>query len=70
MSGKSIPLEDAVLLCKQYTDSHAVRIFTQCWGCLRFSNGNPEKMCFFNPPNNDGCKFVNEMYDKTKRALF
>jgi len=57
-----IPFEKAVALCKEYRDKHKVRLFSQCWGCLKFS-GEPNKMCFSNPPENRGCKFINELFD-------
>ncbi len=62
-SNLSIPLEKAYELCKAHRDKHGVRLFSQCWGCVRFSKEVPEKMCFYNPPNNDGCKIVNKLYE-------
>ena len=56
------PFEEAIELCRKYREKQKVRVFSQCWGCVRFSKGNPEKMCFYKPPNNNGCKFVNEQY--------
>jgi len=61
----SIPLEKAVELCREYRDKQKVRLFSQCWGCLRFSKEEPGKMCFHNPPENRGCKFINELFDKS-----
>jgi hypothetical protein len=58
-----IPLEKAVTLCRKYRDKHAVRMFSQCWGCIRFSKEEPTKMCFYDPPENRGCKFVNSLFD-------
>ncbi len=55
----SIPLEHAAELCQQYRDKNKVKLFSQCWGCMRYSKGVPEKMCFYKPPNNDGCGKVN-----------
>ncbi len=66
MSESSIPTEIALNFCKSYREEHKVRVFSQCWGCLRFSKGEPQKMCFYKPPNNDGCKFVNDHYKKSK----
>lgn len=62
----SISLEKAVELCQSYRDKNGVRMFSQCWGCLRFSKGQPQKMCFYKPPNNDGCGKVNGMLKETK----
>ena len=33
----SIPLEKAIVLCREHRDKHKIRLFSQCWGCLRFS---------------------------------
>ncbi|MCW4003092.1 MAG: hypothetical protein NWE95_04175 [Candidatus Bathyarchaeota archaeon] len=59
----TVPFDKAVELCKLFREKHKVRMFSQCWGCLRFSNGDSKKMCFYQPPNNRGCKFVNQLYD-------
>jgi hypothetical protein len=61
-----ISFEQAKNLCQQYLEKHKARLFTQCWGCLKFSKQNPQKMCFYKPPNNNGCRFVNELYKSQK----
>jgi ABC-type uncharacterized transport system YnjBCD substrate-binding protein len=61
-SDVSISLEQAVKLCQTYTEKHKARLFSQCWGCLKFPKGNPEKMCFYKPPDNNGCAFVNRLF--------
>lgn len=65
MAEVSISLDKAIELCHFYRDKNRARLFSQCWGCLRFSKGQSEKMCFFKPPNNNGCVKVNEMFRKT-----
>jgi hypothetical protein len=62
----SIPLERAAELCKAYRDKHGVRLFSQCWGCVKYSKGVPEKLCFYDPPNNDGCKKVNALFEAAR----
>ena len=62
----SISLEKAAELCKEHRHKHKVRLFSQCWGCLRYSKEDPYKMCFYDPPKNRSCKFVNKLYDKLK----
>jgi hypothetical protein len=62
----TIPLEKAIELCKAFRDQYGVKMFSQCWGCIRFSKGAPEKMCFYKPPNNDGCKIVNKAFELSK----
>ena len=54
-------------LCKLHREKNGVRMFSQCWGCVRFSKDDPEKMCFYKPPNNDGCKHVNKMFEKENK---
>jgi hypothetical protein len=63
-ANQPIPFEIAVELCRQHRDQHKVRLFSQCWGCLKFSKNDPEKMCFNDPPENRGCKFINTLYDR------
>ncbi len=63
---KPIPFETAIELCREYRDKHRVRLFSQCWGCIKFSK-EPTKMCFSNTLENRGCKFVNELYDRVAR---
>ena len=69
MAEHSIPFDIAFDFCKQYREKHKVRMFSQCWGCIRFSKGNPEKMCFYKPPSNNGCKLVNQLYEEAINSL-
>ncbi|UCE10754.1 MAG: hypothetical protein JSW61_02135, partial [Candidatus Thorarchaeota archaeon] len=62
----SIPIEKAMEFCREYRDNHRVRLLSQCWGGLRFSKEELSKMCFHDPPENRGCKFVNKLYDESK----
>lgn len=61
-SGLSLSLDQAYKLCQEYREKHKVRLFTQCWGCVKYSKEIPEKMCFYKPPDNSGCRFVNTLY--------
>ena len=70
MVEEPIPFERAFEFCKRYREEHMVRMFSQCWGCVRFSKGDPEKMCFYKQPNNDGCRFVNKLYMESNKTLF
>jgi len=58
-----IPTDKAIELCREYRDSHKVRLFSQCWGCIKFSK-EPNKMCFYKPPENRGCRYINELFDR------
>lgn len=60
-----IPLDKAFELCRAHRDMKGVRLFSQCWGCVKYSKEDPEKMCFYNPPIHDGCKFVNKLFEST-----
>ena len=65
-SGEAIPRDIAFGLCSEVRKEKGVKLFTQCWGCVRFSKGDPAKMCFSSNPDNRGCKQVNERYDSQK----
>ena len=39
MTEHSIPFDIAFDFCKKYREKHKVRMFSQCWGCMRFSKG-------------------------------
>lgn len=60
MSEIKLSLEDAYNYCKKHREKKKVRLFSQCWGCVKFSDGDPKKMCFYDPPNNNACQFVNK----------
>ena len=66
-----IPFEKAYQLCNEINKgAKGLRLFflnAQCWGCVTFSKGDVEKMCFRNSPGNRGCIMINAKYDgKTK----
>jgi hypothetical protein len=53
----------AFRLCSELRKEKGVRLFSQCWGCLRFSKGDPGKMCFSSGRGNRGCRLVNKRYE-------
>lgn len=59
----AIPLDVAMRLCEEVQEEKGVRLFSQCWGCLKFSKGDPAKRCFANELDNRGCRFVNAKFD-------
>jgi hypothetical protein len=65
-SAITIPSDKALELRKAYREKNGVRVFSQCWGCIKFSGNNTEKMCVHKPPNNDGCKIVNRLFEESK----
>lgn len=62
----NISIETAERLCEEFRRERKIRLFSQCWGCLKYSDGEPSKMCFYHPPNHRGCRFVNALFDKEK----
>jgi len=60
---RPIPKEIASQLCNRIKEQKARKLFTQCWGCVKASKGNPEKMCYYKPPDYRGCGLVNKVFD-------
>jgi hypothetical protein len=68
MSGSpAIVEEKAIELCREYCEEHGVHTFSQCWGCLRFSKGEPARMCFAGALGNRGCRFVNKLFEEENK---
>ena len=66
-----IPKDTALQLCAEIREKSGGKWWTlagmQCAGCLRFSKGDPAKMCVMNRPDNRGCKLVNARFDRETR---
>jgi hypothetical protein len=62
-NSQAIPKDIAFQLCEEIRKEKGVKIFSQCWGCVKFSKKDPAKMCF-NGPDCRGCRLVNDRYDK------
>ena len=61
---KSIPTDVALRLCEEVQKEKGVRIFSQCWGCLKFAKDEQLKRCFVTPSgDNRGCRFINARFD-------
>lgn len=64
----AIPRETALSLCSAIQAENRRKWFTpggmMCRGCVKFSKGNPARMCFANQPNNRGCYQVNARFDR------
>ena len=60
----------AVLLCAAIRLENQGKWYTlaglQCWGCMKFSKGDPAKMCMIRQDGYRGCKLVNKRYAKVK----
>lgn len=63
---QAIPKDTALQLCEEIRKEKSSKLFTQCWGCVKFSKGDPSKMCLSGTPDYRGCKLVNERYDRTR----
>ncbi len=68
-SSTVISEEVAMQLCGDIRQEYGGKWYTlaglQCWGCLRFSGGDPAKMCVNCQPDLRGCNLVNARYDRT-----
>ena len=62
-----IPMDVAIRLCQEVRAERPVRLFSQCWGCLKASKGEPTRMCIHRPPDNRGCSLVNRRHDAPGR---
>lgn len=58
-----IPRETAIRLCNEIREKKERRLFSQCWGCVKFSKGSFDKMCAAGKPDNRGCSLVNARFD-------
>ncbi len=70
-SPQPIPQEIAYQLCEDIRQENHGKWFSQaawqCWGCIRFTGGDPAKMCLNGQPGFRGCNLVNARYDRQKR---
>jgi hypothetical protein len=57
----AIPVNEGLAICMKVRSR---MIFSQCWGCMKYSREDPEKMCFYDPPENRGCSRINKEFDK------
>ena len=64
-----LSLQKAYAFCEHHREENKVRIFSQCWGCVKYSKEDPEKMCFYDPPNDNACKFVNRQAEKESTSI-
>lgn len=68
----SIPHDTAFQLCAEIRQECRGKWFSaaywQCGGCVRFSKGDPARMCVSNAPGYRGCNLVNARYDGLARS--
>jgi len=64
----TISKDAALKLCIEIRQDSRGKWFSfgaaQCWGCEKFSQGDPAKMCFSSRTDNRGCSQVNARYDR------
>lgn len=64
----AIAWDDALQICAAIRQENKHKWFTpngmMCRGCVKFSKGEPAKMCFASSPDNRGCYQVNAKYDQ------
>ena len=67
-SVEAIPKEEALRLCAEIREENRHKRFSfaamQCWGCVKFSKGDPAKMCLSSAPGHRGCNLINARYDR------
>jgi len=64
---EGIPRDTAIRLCNEIRLKKEHKLFSQCWGCVKFSKGIFDKMCAAGKPDNRGCALVNARYDRAGR---
>ena len=64
----AIPKDTALQLCAEIRQNYGHKWYTaaswQCRGCMRFSKGDPAKMCVGSRPDYRGCNLVNARYER------
>ncbi len=72
MNTMAIPKEKALQLCTEIRQENLRKWYTasgmMCRGCVKFSKGDPSKMCFSSQPDNRGCYQVNARYDSLVKS--
>ncbi len=63
VAAEPISMEEAMRICEQVQAENRHHWLSaahwQCWGCVFFTTGVPEKMCFSSVESNRGCALVN-----------
>jgi len=56
----------ALLICAALQQDNGGKWYTpaglQCWGCLKFSKGDPARMCLSRREGYRGCRLVNKRH--------
>ena len=58
--------ETAIQLCSEIRRENRGKWYSfarlQCWGCMTFAKGNPDKMCLGSQEDNRGCNLINKRH--------
>jgi hypothetical protein len=62
-TASAIPRDVAMRLCAEIREEYRGKWYTfnglWCLGCVAASKGDPTKMCWYRPPDHQGCGQVN-----------
>lgn len=68
----AIPRDVALQLCAEIREKNRGKWYSfarmQCRGCMKFSKGNPDKMCVSSREDYRGCNLVNKLYNRKPKA--
>lgn len=71
MAEESILKEIALRICDEIRKENENKKFgfvkIQCWGCMKYAKGDPNRRCFNSHPGYRGCNLVNKRYDKENK---
>lgn len=63
---------EAEQLCAEVRTANKGRWFSaarwQCWGCMRFTGGDPAKRCMGSQPGWRGCQLINDRQARREAA--
>ena len=64
----AIPKDEALRICACIREENRRKWYSparwQCWGCVKFTRGDPAKMCLSSRPGYRGCNLANARYDR------
>ena len=62
----AIPREVALQLCAEIRQENRGKWYSfvrlQCWGCMAYAEGDPDKMCLINQEGYSGCNLIDKRY--------
>ena len=68
----AIPRETALQLCAEIRGENRGKWYRfahlQCWGCMTFAKGNPDRMCLSNQEGYRGCNLINKRHAQLSKV--